>query len=89
MLLLQAESQQLLKPRSTAQVIHAVAILKATLEFAADAPAPYQALAQRCMAADPAERPSFVEVTRALQKRLAALPVDPELASLGALLARC
>lgn len=60
------------------QVIHAVAIMKASLEFQLGAPAPYLRLAQGCMAADPKQRPCFVDVTHALRLMLAAVGQDPD-----------
>ena len=60
------------------QVIHAVAILKACLEFQPGALAPYLQLAQACMAADPKQRPCFVEVTVALRAMLAVVGQDPD-----------
>jgi serine/threonine protein kinase len=55
-----------------AQIIHAVAILHSSLEFAPEAPTSFQCLSKRCMAGDPELRPSFCEVVRVLREMEAA-----------------
>ena len=50
-----------------AQVIHAVAIMNAGLEFTPGCPASYQKLSKRCMSVEAEERPTFEEVVAQLQ----------------------
>ncbi|KAK9831340.1 hypothetical protein WJX81_003700 [Elliptochloris bilobata] len=57
-----------------AQVMIQVGIQKARLPLLHGAPAPLQALVDRCTAADPALRPTFMEIGDALAKMLAGLP---------------
>ena len=71
------------------QVIHAVAILKASLEFAPDAPPGFARLAAQCMAADPKQRPAFANVTLALEALLDAAELDAKLSTVSAALACC
>ena len=49
-----------------AQVIHAVAIMNAGLEFTPGCPASYQKLSQGCMSKEAADRPTFEEVVTQL-----------------------
>ena len=52
------------------QVVFAVSCLEQKLEWDADVPPRYAALANRCMAADPSKRPTFEEVAEELKDML-------------------